>query len=116
MALIEATTESNLGRKGLVSAFVHHEGKSGQGLKVRTKAEALEEYCLLVCPHGLLSLLFLKKNAIQDHLPRGDTAHSGPGPLSSNINQEIALTDLPTDQYDGGIFLPGVPSFLNDPS
>jgi hypothetical protein len=44
-----------------------------------------------------------------DHLPRGSISHSELSPLTSHINQENALTDLLTGQFDGGLFSVEVP-------
>lgn len=50
---------------------------------------------------ALLGLLDLLSFALQDHLPRSGTTHSGVGPSTTIVNQENALTDLPTGQSDG---------------
>ena len=71
-----------------------------------TKVETTEEpYSLAssawLAPPGLLGYL---SQTFQNHLPEGDTTHKGQGPPTTIINQEIAPTDLPTGQSDGGIF------------
>jgi hypothetical protein len=79
-------TESNLERKGFISSD-NSQGvfSSLRGLRAGTEAEAVEERCFLACSPWLLSLLFY---AIQNHLPRSDTAHCGLGPPTSITNLE----------------------------
>lgn len=55
--------------------------------------------------YGQVPFLYL-----HDHLPRGDAVYSGLNPSTSIINQEYALTILPTGQSDGSIFSLEVPS------
>lgn len=38
-------------------SILHHWGVHGRNLEAGTKAEAIEEWCLLACSHGLLKLL-----------------------------------------------------------
>jgi len=70
-----------LGRKGLFGMFLclspslkkNMAGTLGRNLEAGTEAEAMEEHCLLIFSPGWSSF-------IQDHLPRGDAAHSGLNP------------------------------------
>jgi hypothetical protein len=73
-------SKSKLGRKGLIWLMcpyhcpsvkeVRAGTQTGHGsLKAGADAEAMEEYCLLACSHGLLSLLFYRA---QDHQDKGD--------------------------------------------
>jgi hypothetical protein len=51
--------------------------KQGSNLEAEAAAEAMEGYCLLLAPHGLLSLL---SHRTQDHKPRDGSIHSALGP------------------------------------
>lgn len=68
-------TKSILERKGLFPlALSVAEGRQGRNLEARIEAGAMEEHCLWLASHGLLSLFSYTP---QDHLTRGDIAHSG---------------------------------------
>lgn len=55
-------------------------------------------------------LLVLLSYVSQDHLPKGDTAHSGLGPFTSITNQVKSTTGLPAGQSNGFRFSTEVPS------
>ena len=67
IAVMKHHTKATWGGKGLFGLhthiIVHHQRKLGQELKqsrnleAGADAEAMEGYCLLACPHGLISLL-----------------------------------------------------------
>lgn len=57
---------------------------SDRNRRQESKAEIMEERCLLAC--SVLSLLY----TTQDHLPMGGMAHSGPCLFTPIINQESA--------------------------
>jgi len=76
-------TKSNLGRKGFIwltdPESQSIELKPGRNLEAAADAEAMEECCLLACPHGLLSLL--------SHRPRPPT-------LTTNYSLMEAFSQL----------------------
>lgn len=76
------------------------EATQGKDLEAGIQVEATEEHCSLACPIWL-SLL---SATIQDHLPRGCTAHSGLGFPIAIIDQENNPIDVSIGQSYRGMF------------
>lgn len=56
-----------------------------------TAAEAMEESCYQLAPHGLLSLL---SYMVQDHQPRGSTSYRELGPPTPQSSRKQCLTEI----------------------
>lgn len=85
---------SNLQRKWfiLLNTSIPHsitEGSQGRNLESETKAETVEQCCLLACSLWLLQPV---SSTIQDHIPRGGTTHRGLNLPIPNNSQEKALS------------------------
>lgn len=82
-------TDIILVRKGFIwLTFPYYSlslGSPARSLVAGTKAETMEA-AFWLAPHGLFSLSFYTAQA---HLPRGDTAHSGPGPPTSLLTKTV---------------------------
>lgn len=68
------------------------EGRHGRDLVAEIEAESMEEYFLLACPHGFLSLLSM---TAQCHLSIVGTAHTRMSPPTSVIHALRLATDVP---------------------
>ena len=85
-------TKASYGRNGHFNIIVHHQRKSGQGLKARNWRQKLKQrpcrndaYCL--SPHGFPNLL---SYIVHNHLP-GMAQSQCVGPFTLITNQEIHL-------------------------
>jgi hypothetical protein len=82
-------TRSNSERKRvyfILGFVVRHPENSGRTLKAGTEAEALEESCHWLAPHGWPILHFYKP---QSHQPKGGIVYNGLGPPNTNLKKII---------------------------